>query len=53
MHPHIRFVLMSGSDSEELIRRGVRMAEVNFISKPFTVSGLREKLREVLDNPGG
>ena len=42
---------MSAYTEDEVILRGVRVAEVNFISKPFTVKGLRERVRAVLDQP--
>lgn len=52
LHPHIRVLFMSAYTEDEVILRGVRVAEVNFVSKPFTVNGLRSKVREVLDRPG-
>ena len=51
-YPHIRVLFMSAYTEDEVILRGVRVAEVNFVSKPFTVDGLRRKVREVLDGPG-
>ena len=41
---------MSAYTEDEVILQGVRVAEVNFISKPFTVEGLRSKVRTVLDH---
>ena len=51
-YPHVRVLFMSAYTEDEVILRGVRVAEVNFVSKPFTVDGLRRKVREVLDGPG-
>ena len=48
-YPHIQVLFMSAYTEDEVILRGVRVAEVNFVSKPFTVDGLRHKVREVLD----
>jgi CheY-like chemotaxis protein len=48
-YPHVRVLFMSGYTEDEVILKGVRIAEVNFISKPFTIDGLRAKVREVLD----
>ena len=48
-YPAVRMVYMSGYTEDEAILRGVRRAEVEFIQKPFTVQGLRDKIREVLD----
>jgi CheY-like chemotaxis protein len=50
-HPAIRVLFMSAYTEDEVILRGVRVAEVNFVSKPFTVDGLRDKVRQVLDHP--
>jgi CheY-like chemotaxis protein len=50
-YPHVRVLFMSAYTEDEVILRGVRVAEVNFVSKPFTVDGLRNKVREVLDRP--
>ncbi|HSM61667.1 MAG TPA: response regulator [Longimicrobiales bacterium] len=49
-HPGVRVLFMSAYTEDEVILQGVRVAEVNFISKPFTVDGLRAKVREVLDH---
>jgi len=48
--PRVRILFMSAYTEDEVILQGVRVAEVNFISKPFTVQGLRSKVREVLDH---
>jgi CheY-like chemotaxis protein len=48
-YPRLRVLFMSGYTEDDVILKGVRVAEVNFISKPFTIDGLRAKVREVLD----
>ena len=50
-YPEVRVLFMSAYTEDEVILRGVRVAEVNFISKPFTVKGLRDRVRTVLDLP--
>ncbi len=45
----VRIVYMSGYTEDEAILRDIRLAEAEFIQKPFTVQGLRGKIREVLD----
>ena len=49
-YPHIRVLFMSGYTEDEVILQGVRVAEVNFISKPFSVEGLRRTVRELLED---
>ncbi len=46
--PDVRVLFMSGYTDDEVILQGVRVAEVNFINKPFSVEGLREKVRQVI-----
>lgn len=48
-YPHVRILFMSAYTEDEMIVRGVLVAEVSFLSKPFTVDGLRSKVRSVLD----
>lgn len=52
-HPDTALLFMSGYTEDEVLLQGIRVAEVNYISKPFTVAGLREKVREVLDSAPG
>lgn len=47
--PDTCILFMSGQVDAGSILRGVPAAEVNFIPKPFTVRGLRSRVREVLD----
>lgn len=51
-YPDVRVLFMSAYTEDEVILQGVRVAEVNFIAKPFTVEGLRAKVREVLSPAG-
>ena len=46
----LKVLYMSAYTEDEVILQGVRVAEVNFIAKPFTVQGLRDKVEEVLGN---
>lgn len=47
-YPDVRVLFMSAYTEDEVILQGVRVAEVNFINKPFSVEGLREKVRQVI-----
>jgi two-component system cell cycle sensor histidine kinase/response regulator CckA len=49
-YPNVRILFMSAYTEDEIILRGVRVAEVDFLPKPFTVDGLRSKVRSVLDS---
>lgn len=53
LHPDTALLFMSGYTEDEVLLQGIRVAEVNYISKPFTVAGLREKVREVLNGAPG
>jgi two-component system cell cycle sensor histidine kinase/response regulator CckA len=48
-YPHVRILFMSAYTEDEIILRGVRVAEMDFLPKPFTVDGLRGKVRTALD----
>ena len=52
-YPDVRIIFMSAYREDEVILRGIRLAEVDFIPKPFSVQGLRDKVREVLDRDDG
>ncbi|MDD3642617.1 MAG: hybrid sensor histidine kinase/response regulator, partial [Candidatus Krumholzibacteria bacterium] len=47
--PRARVLFMSGYTDEVISHRGFVDEGVNFIQKPFTVSDLAGKVREVLD----
>lgn len=49
-HPDVPVLFMSAYTEDEVILRGIRVADVHFIEKPFSVDGLRAKVREVLDS---
>ena len=46
--PETRLLYMSAYTEDEVILRGVRVAEVNFLFKPFSLEGLTNAVREVL-----
>jgi len=39
---------MSAYTEDEVILRGVRVAEMNFLFKPFSLEGLTDAVRQVL-----
>ncbi len=47
--PDTRLIFMSGYTDDAILRHGVAQADCDFIQKPFTISGLLRKVREVLD----
>jgi two-component system cell cycle sensor histidine kinase/response regulator CckA len=49
-YPDVRVLFMSGYTEDEVILQGVRVAEVNFINKPFSVDSLRQKVQDVLES---
>ncbi len=48
-HPHMKVLYMSGYTDNVIAHSGVLDADIGFIQKPFTVTGLAAKVREVLD----
>ncbi len=48
LRPEVPILFMSAYTEDEIILQGVRLAEVHFIAKPFTVEGLRKKVTEVI-----
>lgn len=49
LYPRIKSLFMSGYTSDVISRHGTLNVGVPFIQKPFSVSGLTVKIREVLD----
>jgi two-component system cell cycle sensor histidine kinase/response regulator CckA len=49
--PGIRVLFMSGYTDDAIVHHGVLEAGMHFIEKPFTVTGLTRKVRQVLDDP--
>ncbi|MEJ2204026.1 MAG: response regulator [Gemmatimonadota bacterium] len=47
--PDTCILFMSGQIDAGSVLRGVPAGEVNFLPKPFTVQGLRSRVREILD----
>lgn len=48
LYPDVRILFMSAYTEDEVILRGIRVAEVHFLPKPFTLEGLADAVREVL-----
>ena len=45
----MKVLYMSGYTDDAIIHHGVMEKGMNFIQKPFTVNGLTNKVREVLE----
>jgi len=48
-YPHIRVLYTSGYTDDEIVRRGIRQAEVEFLEKPFAAGALAAKVKAVLE----
>jgi len=53
LHPEVGVLLMSGYTDDQVIRQGVRDADVAFLQKPFTATELSWSVREALDRGDG
>jgi len=51
-YPDTRALFMSGYADEVIARHGILEREMPFIQKPFSISGLINKVRETLQAPG-
>jgi PAS domain S-box-containing protein len=51
LSPGIRVLFMSGYTDNEILRRGIRASETEFLQKPFTADSLRAAVRAVLSKP--
>jgi CheY-like chemotaxis protein len=51
MSPEIRVLFMSGYTDNEILRRGIRTSETDFLQKPFTAESLCAAVRAVLSKP--
>ena len=51
LSPGIRVLFMSGYTDNEILRRGIRPSETDFLQKPFTADSLRAAVRTVLSKP--
>lgn len=49
LHPHLKYLFMSGYTDDAIAHHGVLDEGVHFIQKPFTIQTLASKTREVLD----
>ena len=47
-YPDIQVLYMSAYTDDEIVLDGLKTSDVSFIPKPFTVDGLREKVRRVI-----
>lgn len=48
--PDTRLLYMSAHTEDEVLVRGVRVAEMNFVYKPFTLEGLVQAVRRILSS---
>mgnify|MGYP001791787762 CR=1 FL=1 len=51
MRPSIRVLFMSGYTDNEILRRGIRTSNSDFLQKPFTAETLCAAVRSVLAKP--
>jgi DNA-binding response OmpR family regulator len=51
LSPGLRVLFMSGYTDNEILRRGIRTSETDFLQKPFTAESLRAAVRAVLSKP--
>lgn len=51
LSPGLRVLFMSGYTDNEILRRGIRKSETDFLQKPFTADSLRSAVRAALSKP--
>jgi CheY-like chemotaxis protein len=51
LSPGLRVLFMSGYTDNEILRRGIRTSETDFLQKPFTAESLCAAVRAVLSKP--
>ncbi|HKC81998.1 MAG TPA: response regulator, partial [Gemmatimonadaceae bacterium] len=51
LSPGIRVLFMSGYTDNEILRRGIRTSETDFLQKPFTAEALCAAVKAVLNKP--
>jgi PAS domain S-box-containing protein len=51
LSPGVRVLFMSGYTDNEILRRGIRTSETEFLQKPFTAESLCAAVRVVLNKP--
>jgi DNA-binding NtrC family response regulator len=51
LSPGVRVLFMSGYTDNEILRRGIRKSETDFLQKPFTADSLRLAVQAVLSKP--
>jgi CheY-like chemotaxis protein len=51
LSPGVRVLFMSGYTDNEILRRGIRTSETEFLQKPFTAESLCAAVRAVLAKP--
>jgi signal transduction histidine kinase len=52
-HPETKILFISGYTDQRLAELAESVSGAGFLQKPFTVEGLKRKVREVLDRPSG
>jgi CheY-like chemotaxis protein len=51
LSPGMRVLFMSGYTDNEILLRGIRTSDTEFLQKPFTAESLRAAVKAVLDKP--
>jgi DNA-binding response OmpR family regulator len=51
MHGKVRVLYMSGYTDDAIVRHGVVAAGIDLLAKPFAVTQLLSRVRQILDRP--